>query len=50
LEGLVKAGGEIDYKNESGGTALQISCVCKAGVMVITKLLELGADADLANV
>lgn len=49
LEALVRAGAEVNYKNESGGTALQIACVCKAGSAVIAKLVELGADPDLAN-
>jgi len=50
LKAIVQAGGDVNYKNESGGTALQVACICKAGLPAIQCLIEeLGADPDLGN-
>jgi ankyrin repeat protein len=49
LTALVKHGADPNYQNESGGTALQTACVCKAPVETIQSLIDLGADPHLAN-
>jgi ankyrin repeat protein len=50
LKAITTAGADVNYQNESGGTALQVACVCKAGLTTIQTLVEdLGADPDLAN-
>ena len=50
LKAIVDHGGDVNYQNESGGTALQVACICKAGLPSIQCLVdELGADPDLAN-
>jgi ankyrin repeat protein len=46
---LVKHGANPNYQNESGGTALQTACVCKAPLEIIQSLLDNGADPHLAN-
>ena len=50
LKAIAKAGGDVNYQNESGGTALQVACICKAGLEAVQCLIDdLGADPDLAN-
>ena len=49
LTSLVKHGADPNYQNESGGTALQTACVCKASVETVQTLIDLGADPLLAN-
>lgn len=49
ITALVKSGADTNYQNESGGTALQTACVCKAPLDTIQTLLDLGADPHLAN-
>lgn len=50
MKAIVEAGANVNYQNESGGTALQVACVCKAGLTIVKCLVEdLGADPDLAN-
>ena len=50
LKAITAAGGDVNYQNESGGTALQVACICKAGLTAVQCLVDdLGADPDLAN-
>jgi ankyrin repeat protein len=49
LTALVKHGADPNYQNDSGGTALQTACVCKADLNLMQTLLDLGADPRLAN-
>ena len=50
LKAIVAAGGDVNYQNESGGTALQVACICKAGMETVQCLVEdLLANPDLAN-
>ena len=49
ITSLIKHGADPNYQNESGGTALQTACVCKAPLATIQGLIDLGADPHLAN-
>ena len=49
INALVKHGADPNYQNESGGTALQTACVCKAPLETILALLDVGANPHLAN-
>lgn len=50
LKAIAKAGGDVNHQNDSGGTALQVACICKAGLTTVQCLVDdLGADPDLAN-
>lgn len=49
ITAIIRNGADVNHQNESGGTALQTACVCKADLKTIQAMIDLGADPLLGN-
>ena len=49
IKALIEHGADPNYQNDSGGTALQTACVCKAPLETIKCLIDMGANPHLEN-